>query len=303
MSMQLYKKGKVKEVYDAGNGEFEFHFTDQISVFDKVIPTLVPFKGETLCRTSAYWFGEAARLGIRTHFIGAPAGNRMRVRRVSIPEPGIPLKKSDRSVLIPLEVIARYYVAGSLHDRLKSGDLSPLALGFGNSALPRYGAGLPEPFIEFTTKLEKTDRLLTHREAAELSGVGLDGLEEIRQAVLKIDMEMNARARSRGLLHVDGKKEFGIDSEGALMLVDTFGTADEDRWWDLKMYDEGKTVELSKEAVRQHYRETGYHDQLMDARRSHLREPDIPPLPSGEADKVSQIYISLYERITGGKFR
>jgi phosphoribosylaminoimidazole-succinocarboxamide synthase len=37
--MQLYKKGKVKEVYEASEGEFEFHFTDQISVFDKVIPT------------------------------------------------------------------------------------------------------------------------------------------------------------------------------------------------------------------------------------------------------------------------
>ncbi|MFH0815857.1 MAG: phosphoribosylaminoimidazolesuccinocarboxamide synthase [Methanobacteriota archaeon] len=301
--MQLYKKGKVKEVYVASESEFEFHFTDQISVFDKVIPTLIPDKGETLCRTSAFWFQEAARLGMRTHFIGLPAGNKMRVKRVSIPKPGVPLKKSDRSVLVPLEVIARYYVAGSLHDRLKAGELSPLALGFGNSSLPAYGAELPQPFVEFTTKLEETDRLLTHREASELSGLGRERLDEIKQMVLKVDKEMNRRAKSQGLLHVDGKKEFGIDAEGEMMLVDTFGTADEDRWWDLKLYGEGKTVELSKEAVRHHYRSTGYHDALMEARKSHLHEPDIPPLPGDVVGKVTGIYVDLFERITGTKFR
>ena len=301
--MQLYKKGKVKEVYEASEGEFEFLFTDQISVFDKVIPTLVPDKGETLCRTSAFWFKEAARLGICTHFLGLPAGNRMRVKRVSIPKPGVPLKKTDRNVLVPLEVIARYYVAGSLHDRLKAGELSPLALGFGNSSVPAYGAELPQPFIEFTTKLEKTDRPLTHREASELSGLGRDRLDEIRQMVLKVDAEMNRKARSQGLLHVDGKKEFGIDTEGEIMLVDTFGTADEDRWWDLKLYGEGKTVDISKESVRQYYRETGYHDMLMDARKRRQHEPDIPPLPAEMVGKVTQIYVNLFERITGTKFR
>lgn len=301
--MKLYKKGKVKEVYEATDEEFEFFFTDQISVFDKVIPTMVPDKGETLCRTSAFWFKEAAKLGIRTHFISLPAGNRMRVRRVDIPKAGVPLKKDAKNVLVPLEVIARYYVAGSMHDRLKAGEISPLALGFGNSALPKYGSELPEPFIEFTTKLEKTDRLLSVKEAAELSGLGPRRLDEIREIVLKVDQGMNRKVKARGLLHVDGKKEFGLDAEGQIMLVDTFGTADEDRWWDLKKYEAGETVELSKEFVRQYYRSIGYHDELMDARKSKLREPDIPPLPHAKALEVSQIYKDLYERITGEKFR
>ena len=46
----------MKEVYEVSPRELEFLFTDQISVFDKVIPTLVPHKGETLCRTAAHWF-------------------------------------------------------------------------------------------------------------------------------------------------------------------------------------------------------------------------------------------------------
>ena len=54
--MRFLRKGKVKEVYEVSKTELEFVFTDQISVFDKVIPTLVPHKGETLCRTSAHWF-------------------------------------------------------------------------------------------------------------------------------------------------------------------------------------------------------------------------------------------------------
>ena len=37
------------------------------------------------------------------------------------------------------------------------------------------------------------------------------------------------------------------------MLVDTFGTLDEDRWWDAEKYAEGEQVELSKEFVRTHY--------------------------------------------------
>ena len=60
--MRLLRKGKVKEVYEVSDTELEFLFTDQISVFDKVIPSLVPHKGETLCRTSAHWFQVAEDL-------------------------------------------------------------------------------------------------------------------------------------------------------------------------------------------------------------------------------------------------
>ena len=50
------------------------------------------------------------------------------------------------------------------------------------------------------------------------------------------------------------------------MLVDTFGTLDEDRWWDAEKYAEGEQVELSKEFVRTHYIETGHQAELESAR-------------------------------------
>ena len=61
-------------------------------------------------------------------------------------------------------------------------------------------------------------------------------------------------------------------------------------------------MELSKEFVRQYYRETGYHKALYDARDKGEAEPDIPALPQDIVDRVSKLYVDMYERITGEKF-
>ncbi len=87
------------------------------------------------------------------------------------------------------------------------------------------------------------------------------------------------------------------------MLVDTFGTADEDRFWDLAAFEQGKHVELSKEFVRQHYRQTGYHATLYTAREKGLPEPDIPALPPDVLRDVSDLYVRMFERLTGERFR
>ena len=46
------------------------------------------------------------------------------------------------------------------------------------------------------------------------------------------------------------------------VLVDSFGTLDEDRWWDADEYAKGNIVQLSKEFVRQHYIGTGHQEEL-----------------------------------------
>jgi len=301
--MRFLRKGKVKEVYEVSEDELEFVFTDQISVFDKVIPTLVPHKGETLCRTSAHWFKVVADLGVRTHFLGLPAGNRMRVRRVAIIPQYDRIAPDERNFLIPLEVIARYYVAGSLRDRLKAGRIRPEEVGFPKGRMPAYGEPLPRPFVEVTTKLENVDRELTTEEALRISKLRRAEFDDLVRAVLKIDDRVNADVRKRGLIHADGKKEFAMDEDRRLMLVDTFGTADEDRFWDAEAYGRGEHVELSKEYVRQYYREIGYHKALMEARAAGRPEPDIPPLPADVTKRVSDLYVGLFERLTGERFR
>src|SRR5205809_7451893 len=101
--MRFLRKGKVKEVYEVSKTELGFVFTDQISVFDKVIPSLVPHKGQTLCRTSAHWFRTVEKVGIRTHFLRVADGDRMRVRRVLLNQDYPKLSLTTTHYLIPLD--------------------------------------------------------------------------------------------------------------------------------------------------------------------------------------------------------
>lgn len=301
--MKLVRTGKVKQVFEVDEDTLEFLFTDNISVFDKIIPSQVPFKGETLCRSAAFWFQICRKAGIKTHFTELVPPNRMRVKRVNVITDYSKIDNSTTNYLIPLEVISRRYVAGSLYDRIKNQEINVRDLGFPQDHEVKYGEKLPRPFYETTTKLEKVDRLLTREEALNISGLTEVELDNIFQVVERIDDIIEEEVEERMLVHVDGKKEFAFDEHRRLMLIDTFGTADEDRWWDIDAYDAGKFVELSKEAVRQHYRTSGYYGQLMEARKNGHPEPPIPPLPPAEIKKVSELYIEMFERLTGESFR
>ncbi len=301
-SPKFLRRGKVKEVYELSPTELEFRFTNDISVFDKHIPSEIPHKGETLARTAAHWFEVCGRLGVPHHFLGLSSPTTMRVKRVQVvPDPKT-LGPKRRSYLVPLELIVRYYLAGSMWDRVKAGKVSSKELGFPAGKSLEYGVRLPEPHFEVTTKLEPVDRLLTIPEALELSGLDRRELDAARETILKVDAAMQQEIGPRGLLHVDGKKEFGVDDAGALMVVDTFGTADEDRFWDQDAYERGRQVDFSKEFVRQHYRSTGYYDALQKAREAKGAEPAIPPLPPLLIDEVSRLYTTVFQRLTGEPF-
>lgn len=301
--MKLFRVGKVKEVYEVDPRTLEFVFTDSISVFDKLIPSKIPHKGETLCRTAAFWFQLLKKNGIKTHFTELIPPNRMRVRKVDIIEDYRQIDTDSTNYLIPLEIICRHYVAGSLFDRVREGEITPEQLGFEPGHRIEYGELLPHPYLETTTKLEEVDRPLGREEAIDIAGLTDDEYREIMDAVLRIDDVIEAEASERILIHVDGKKEFGYDTDRNLMVVDTFGTSDEDRWWDEDEYGAGNITELSKEMVRQYYRAIGYHEELMAARDEGRPEPDIQPLPDEMVQRVSQLYIDMFERITGESFR
>ena len=300
--MELIRTGKVKEVYAVDENTLEFVFSDNVSVFDKVIPSSIPHKGETLCRTAEYWFNILEKNGIKTHFIERIGKVKMRVKRVSIIEDYDKITTTTKNYLIPLEVICRHYAAGSLMDRVKSGKIKAEDLGFPKGHNVTYGERLPRPYLETTTKLEVHDRELDETEAKKIAGLTDKDYKGILDAVLNIDKVIGTETKKRGLIHVDGKKEFAYGPNRELMLIDTLGTLDEDRWWDAVSYETGKVEELSKEFVRQHYRETGYHGKLMEARERGLKEPDIPALPQNVIDRVSKLYTDMFERITGVKF-
>ena len=300
MQRKLLMKGKVKEAYDLGD-RLEFRFTDNISVFDKIIPSQIPFKGETLSREGMYWFRRAEKMGIKTHFIEYLPPEGMICKKVDIIQPQ-EITASSRNYLIPLEWICRWFVAGSLYDRVKEGKIRATDLGFSPGHKIQSGEALPEPFIEVSTKLEKTDRLLKKEEALQISGLSSQEYDDAREVVLKIDEDIGRSVASRGLIHVDGKKELAFDEERRIMVIDVYGTADEDRFWDKARYEQGEFVDLSKEYVRQYYRRTGYKDQLYSAREAGKAEPAIPALPPEVVQETSRIYIKLFEMITGEKF-
>ena len=301
MERKLLMKGKVKEAYSSGSN-LEFRFTDNISVFDKVIPSVIPFKGETLCREGVYWFSRASQMGIKTHFLEYLPPSGMLCKKVDI-IPSERITRQSSRFLIPLEFICRWYVAGSLFDRVQDGQVAPESLSYSAGHKVVYGEKLPEPFLEVSTKLEKTDRLLNKAEALQISGLSPEEYDQAREIVLKIDEDIARNVEPRGLIHVDGKKELALDEDRQIMVVDVYGTADEDRFWDKSRYEEGEFVDLSKEYVRQYYRQTGYKDRLYSARAAKSEEPPIPALPGPIVKQTTDIYIKLFEMITGERFK
>jgi phosphoribosylaminoimidazole-succinocarboxamide synthase len=295
--LKLLRKGKVKDVYEASDGELEFHFSDRISVFDVVIPTRIPRKGEVLCRMGALWFKELENLGIRTHFLKLKGPNRMRVKRSRVPKEYADLPKSD--YMIPVEWINRHYVAGSLHRRLRDGEIAPQSVGFETDDVPAYGERLPIPFFEQTTKFESHDRVINKRETLKLGGLKEEEFDELWEVVNAIDDVIENRVSGADLTHVDGKKEFAFDENRNLMIVDTFGTPDEDRFWQRSKMDEGMFIEMSKEPVRKYYESTGYLDDLTKARKEGKGDPPIPALPENEVDSIASLYADVYERVAG----
>lgn len=301
MGEMLYQ-GKVKQVWSTDDPDLlEFRFTNQISVFDQIIPSLIPRKGETLNRTTAHWFKLVEEAGIcGTHLVEVNAPDRCLVRKVEvIKEPGM-VPRDAEWVFVPLEFIIRHYLAGSAWRRFQRGDIDPTVLGIEGEAT--YGMKLPNPLVEVTTKFEAFDRFVDREEALAISNITDEEFDSIIRAALAVDEIIEAEAAKNGLIHVDGKKEFALGPGRKVVLVDTFGTLDEDRWWDAAAYAEGECVELSKEFVRQHYVETGHQSALQEARDSGANDPPIPALPQSVIDETAALYASMYERLTSATF-
>ena len=301
---EMIYHGKVKQVWSTDDPDIiEFRYTDQISVFDQIIPSLVPGKGESLNRTSCHWFKLVEAAGIcETHIVEMNAPDRVLARRFDVVhEPGA-IARDRENVFVPLEVICRHYLAGSGWRRYQRGEVTAEALGFAPNTALTEGIKLPEPYLEVSTKFEKFDRLLDRAEALEISNMTDAEFDAMLAIVVAVDEIIQTEASKAGLIHVDGKKEFALGKDRVPVLVDAFGTLDEDRWWDAAAYARGEIVQLSKEFVRGHYLETGHHTALYEARENGTEEPPIPALPQSVIDQTTTLYREMFERLTGDTF-
>src|SRR5260370_38358153 len=54
--LAVFRRGKVRDTFDLGDGSLLMVATDRISAFDVVLPTPIPDKGSILTQMSRWWF-------------------------------------------------------------------------------------------------------------------------------------------------------------------------------------------------------------------------------------------------------
>ena len=59
-------EGKVRKIFDAGEGKLLIVTTDRISAYDVIMPTPIDGKGKILNGLSMFWFGAYRRTSSRT---------------------------------------------------------------------------------------------------------------------------------------------------------------------------------------------------------------------------------------------
>ena len=186
---ELQYSGKVKQVWSTDSEDvLEFRYTNQISVFDQIIPSLIPRKGESLNRTTCHWFKLVEEAGIcETHMIDMNAPDRCLSKKFAvIKEPGA-IPRDMENVFVPLEVICRHHLTGSAFKRYADGKVESSEFGFEPGTVLEDGVKLPEPYLEVSTKFEAFDRLLDREEALEISNLTDEEFDSILDCVLKID--------------------------------------------------------------------------------------------------------------------
>jgi phosphoribosylaminoimidazole-succinocarboxamide synthase len=103
-------------------------------------------------------------------------------------------------------------------------------------------------------------------------------------------------ALNRGIIVADTKFEFGVTTEGELILIDEVMTPDSSRFWPRDGYKPGRPQpSFDKQFVRD------YLQSLMDQGLWDGKDP-APHLPGAIIQGTSKRYIEAYERITGEDF-
>ena len=286
-----------KEPTEKETGVATFDFRDEYSVFDYGrMPDDIPFKGESLCRMTANNFEELAEKGIKSHFVKSISPKVFQVNTVRILYPQKnEIETNTTNFLIPLEIIFRNSLpeGSSMLKRLRSGSLTPQEIGL--EKIPEPFEKLKKPIVDYTTKLEKDDRHLTVKEAKELATISDEEFAKIEETALAVNSFLNKKAETIGLDHADGKIEMGFDPNRELILVDTFGTLDEDRF----LY--GKT-QLSKQLLRDYYAKTQWAEEVQKKEDGlDYAFTDAKPLPKELLEITSNMYKSVCEAWTGEK--
>jgi phosphoribosylaminoimidazole-succinocarboxamide synthase len=277
------RDGKVRASYALGADRRLMITTDRLSAFDRVIAA-VPFKGQVLNQLSAWWFERTADI-VANHVVG-------------VPDPNVLVAHAARP--LPVEVVVRGYITGvtdtSLWRQYHEGARTIYGHRFPDGLAKN--TPLPEPILTPTTKAERGghDEPITCDEVVTRGVLDADLWERVMAAALQVFHRGSTLGREAGLILADTKYEFGLASDGSLLLIDEVHTPDSSRWWVAATYDDrlaaGEEPEsLDKEVVRRAYAEIGYRG-----------DGPVPALADDVWSATSVRYIDAYERVTGATF-
>ena len=185
------RQGKVRDVYDLNDGRLLLVSSDRLSAFDRFV-TDIPYKGQVLNKLSSYWL-EQTRDVVDNHLIAQLAPNISLVRKT---QP------------IPLEVVVRGNLAGSLWQEYKTGTASTWQAA-GDFKLPKgltEFAALPEPIVTPTTKeAAGHDLPISGRAIVEQNILSQEQWDELCTKAKALFQRGQEIAAKRGLILADTK--------------------------------------------------------------------------------------------------
>jgi phosphoribosylaminoimidazole-succinocarboxamide synthase len=278
--------GKVRDLYELTDGPHRGRLlmvaSDRISIFDFVLESTIPDKGELLTRMSLWWFEQLADLA-PNHVVSTEVPEQVRGRAVIC----------ERLGMYPVECVARGYLTGSgLLDYRVTGEVCGIPLPDGLED----GSRLPEPIFTPATKadLGEHDENVSFGAVAET--IGAERAAELRRVTLDVYGRAERIARDRGIILADTKLEFGARGDGTTVLADEVLTPDSSRFWPAAQWQPGRAQpSYDKQIVRNWALspESGWD-------RASGEPP--PPLPDEVVERTRARYVEAYELLTGQKF-
>jgi phosphoribosylaminoimidazole-succinocarboxamide synthase len=276
--------GKVRDVYDAGDGRLLMVTSDRISAFDVVMAEPIPDKGRVLTAMSAFWFEHLADVA-PSHLLSTDLDDLPDEARR--PELAGRAMLCRRAEMLPIECIVRGYLSGSAWKEYRtSGTMHGTALPTGLREAER----LPEPVFTPSTKADVGhDENISFEAAVDLVG------EELATRARDVSLELYRRgaewAAERGIIVADTKFELGL-VDGELVVADEVLTPDSSRFWPADRWSPGATPpSFDKQPLRDHLDGLDWD-----------KAPPPPPLPPDVVDATRARYVAAYELVTGRSF-
>ena len=275
------RTGKVRDQYTLDN-KIALITTDRQSAFDRVLAS-IPFKGQVLNLTSAWWFEQTKSI-INNHVI-------------DVPDPNVTLAKKCN--VFPIEFVVRGYITGTTSTALWT--------VYNNGDREYCGNVLPEGLVKNqkldanmltpTTKEEHHDRPIAPDEIVNEEWMTQENWDYCSQKALELFSFGQQKAAENGMILVDTKYEMGSDADGNIVLIDEIHTPDSSRYWIAESYDKRMSMgdepqNIDKEFLRLWFVDNcdPYNDEI------------LPDAPEELVMELSSRYIYLYETITGGLF-